>query len=122
MSNWTDQAQCLGDETEVYWVTVGESRRLSCGDRDRVAAVLERGSICDGCPVMVQCARDVLECPAEGTIRAGIPVPLVERSTGQARAAVRLALEKVAAGRFPAPIARRAMLEALDAENTGWRR
>lgn len=61
-NEWRDQAKCNGDDPEKY-----DLARAKTPSKDYIAYKL-----CKGCPVIAECAADVLERNNYGTVRAGM--------------------------------------------------
>lgn len=110
---WYDRAACSGDDPDRYETPMSIGTAWGRGRREVVREALEAGSLCDGCPVIRECARDAVRCDDSGTIRAGIPVPDKSRpSSRHLLARTRAALLLVANGAAPAD-ARRVLVREI---------
>lgn len=87
--HWRLRALCRGRDPEDYDLTfskdLGEDET-----RDSRARAL-----CEGCPVMVECAAEALEPLAVGTVRAGVWIPDWGRT--RRRTTARQRLEEIVA-------------------------
>lgn len=59
---WQDKAKCLGRPVNDYDLAIGKWK----DKRGRAA------QLCQGCPVIAECAQDVLERGVFGLVRAGL--------------------------------------------------
>lgn len=85
---WHVDAQCRSDSPDLYDVD-----RLPNGDETRAAVARV---LCDGCPVLRQCAADALDPLAVGTLRAGVHLPATPSQAGRRK--IRHRLAAIAAG------------------------
>lgn len=111
MSNWLDRAKCVGMDPALFDVPSGYSRTLGNKRLNDVIDRVAEGKVCDGCPVVRECAQDVLDCKRVtlSVIRGGIP--LSDERSGAVKGTYTLpyrALEFVAGG--VSPLAARAAL------------
>ena len=82
--HWLHRAQCLGTDPEAFDLTSSKTLTETYGEdatRDQVAELL-----CEGCPVMAECAAEALIPLAVGAVRAGVWIPQVKASKPRARA------------------------------------
>lgn len=95
-AQWWQDAQCAGDDPERYETAPDHAYKV-CNDVQLMAEWIGQGAVCDGCPVIAECARDALERRDAGVVRGGIPCP--PNTVGGANlAAVRSALAAIAEG------------------------
>lgn len=101
---WRDRAACLNDEYPQRWWVDMAGQYTGCQSIAACEAWVGRGAVCDGCPVITECARDALDRKAEGTIRGGIPLvhPSSTNATGVNHHRPLDALRLVACGAPPA--------------------
>ena len=66
--NWWNRAKCKGDNPDRYDLNLDRSIR-----RDEKGRIAEE--LCEGCPVLAECAADVLENNNIGLVRAGLWFP-----------------------------------------------
>lgn len=66
-TEWLDSAKCLGTNPKLYETDSEEVRRLAIRTKEDMARKL-----CEGCPVMEECAAEALEPLALSTVRAGL--------------------------------------------------
>ncbi|MGC3903939.1 WhiB family transcriptional regulator [Corynebacterium variabile] len=93
-AQWWQDAQCAGDDPERY-ETAPDHAYSTCNDVRRMAEWIGHGAVCDGCPVIAECARDALDRRDAGVVRGGIPCPPNTVGAGNL-AAARAALATVA--------------------------
>lgn len=109
IEQWRDRAKCRGtdpaeydvDRTTVWGKTPGPDRWPAW--LDRLNEWVQRGTVCDGCPVVALCAADAAEHRDGGVIRGGIPIPHPSGDgiAGPNSKAARHAVALVAAGTDP---------------------
>lgn len=74
--DWHERAQCRQGDPARFDVPAGVWARRKSGDRTGwMERIRELGSVCDGCPVVRECAADVVPGTDVGVIRAGVPLP-----------------------------------------------
>lgn len=95
-AQWWHRARCAGDDPERYEITPDHAFKV-CLDIAAMGAWVGQGSVCDGCPVIAECARDALNRKDAGVVRGGIPCPPNTVGSGNLKA-VRAALAAVADG------------------------
>ncbi|WP_282939142.1 hypothetical protein [Corynebacterium auriscanis] len=84
-SDWLDNAICHGRHDEFdtpphIWRDARSNRKPA----DLAMHLVTWGAVCEGCPVMMECAKDVTAADV-AVIRAGIPLP--DRNRKRAAAA-----------------------------------
>lgn len=72
--DWTERAKCRGCVGSEYDspANLWRARKISADEFRQLLA--DTGRVCDGCPVMRECAADVNRKDVE-VIRAGVPLP-----------------------------------------------
>lgn len=63
---WCDRAKCAGWDVNLFDL---DDRKY----RDQRAGIA--GRLCQGCPVMAECAQDALDFVDRGIVRAGVWIP-----------------------------------------------
>ena len=97
--DWHERAQCRQGDPARFYVPAGVWMRRKSGDRDGwMQRMRELGSVCDGCPVIRQCAADAIAGKDVGVIRAGVPLPEYGRHK---RRGVEAALAMIVGGVMP---------------------
>jgi len=66
--NWWNRAKCRNDDPNRY--DLDRDRSIRRDEKSRIAEEL-----CEGCPVLAECAADVLENNNIGLVRAGLWFP-----------------------------------------------
>lgn len=97
--SWHEKAKCTTINPDHFDVHHSVRQIYIYGPRDEFLKVMDMGTICNGCPVTADCARTALNPLAEGTIRGGIPIPLIPSKLS--RQVLVNALQEVAAGTSP---------------------
>ena len=110
-TEWVTKAQCR--RVDPAMMDAPDARGLFAGKHPGPArlwrAYLVNGTICEGCPVVRECAADAVEVDEAHVIRGGIPIPA--RMHSRARAVVMEGMKRVATG----VNSRAASAEILDA-------
>ncbi len=74
--DWHERAQCRQGDPARFDVPAGVWAKRKDGDRNGwMERIRELGSVCNGCPVVRECAADVVPGTDVGVIRAGVPLP-----------------------------------------------
>lgn len=96
---WQQDAQCRHGDPERFEVPRGLWKYRRTSDRRRWQQRLrDLGSVCDGCPVVRQCAADVALGLDVGVIRAGVPLPDYGQWNDRTRHGVEQALGMIEGG------------------------
>ena len=70
MGDWRQQAKCLGMEPRLFETQSAKKLAAVYGDSTTGADIAK--SLCEGCPVIRECAVEALHPLAWGTVRAGV--------------------------------------------------
>lgn len=73
-TKWYDEAQCKGVEVESLRVP-DSWLYFSLGTEDFAEINRDIAKVCDGCPVIQECARDALDHEDGGYVRGGLMLP-----------------------------------------------
>lgn len=103
-TEWRDRARCRDAEDLDQFAVENAGAYTLCRTVEKCTRWIDRGAVCDGCPVIAECARDALEHGDGGVIRGGIPLVHESHSGGPGinRTRCRDALRLVACGASPA--------------------
>lgn len=78
---WIDRAKCAGADVGLFDLEDMRGHRHEDRGRDWVA-----WSLCHGCEVIPECARDAVENGDKGLVRAGVWLPITDSQAGRVRA------------------------------------
>lgn len=101
-TRWREEAKCLGQSPSEFDTAPGTwPKEINKENSDMIREALIRASeVCDGCPVMKECARDI-KYQDVGVIRAGLALPEAQYRAGAHRNGLGTAIELVASGVDP---------------------
>jgi hypothetical protein len=115
---WADRALCIDLDPDYFTAPPAVTNAWTSGNRRRWAEVMNRGQVCEQCPVMRECAADAFACKDSEVIRGGITLGGRSGAAHRAWLVTRAGLQMVAAG-LPLDQAVDTLMQAYDREHAG---